>query len=86
MAARVSEGLVERFAGEVAPDHREPVIMTVESGTGREVLEGAGIEITFVSRDGRIVAGSMDAVALERAAALSEVLSIEADGEVRALG
>lgn len=86
MATKVSERLIERFGGDVAADHREPVIMTVESGTGREVLEGAGIEITFVSRDGRIVAGSMDAVALERAAALSGVLSIEADGEVRALG
>lgn len=85
MTAKVSEGLIERLGADVPAHHREAVIMTVEPGTGREVLEGAGIEITFVSRDGRIVAGSTDAVALERAAALPGVLSIEADGEVRAL-
>lgn len=85
MAARVSEKLTERFAGDVDPDHREAVVMTVESGTDRKALEDAGIDVTFVSNDQRIVAGSVDAGALERAAALSGVLTIEADGEVRAL-
>lgn len=85
MAARVSEALNERFAGDVEPDHREAVVMTVESGTDRKALERAGIELTFVSNDERIVAGSVDAVALEQAAALPGVLTIEADGEVRAL-
>jgi hypothetical protein len=85
MAAKVSQGLLEQFAGNVDPDHREAVVMTVESGTEREALEGAGIKVTFVSRDERIVAGSIDAVALERATGLPGVLTIEADGEVRAL-
>lgn len=85
MAAKVSGVLSERFAGDVSPDHREPVVMTVESGTDRKALEAAGIEVTFVSRDERIVAGSVDAVALEQATALAGVLTIEADGEVRAL-
>ena len=85
MAARVSEALTERFAGDMDPDHREAVVMTVESGTDRKALEDAGIELTFVSNDERIVAGSVDALALEQAAVLPGVLTIEADGEVRAL-
>lgn len=85
MAAEVSAAL-ERQLQDAPPEHREAVLITLAEGADPEELRDAGVETTFVTRGGNIVAGRMTAEALSHARELGGVLKIESDDQMHALG
>lgn len=83
----MSPDLVGRFEAHAGnAGHREPAIVTADEPMDRATLEGAGMEVTFVSSDGRIASGSVTREALEQVSTLEHVVRIEADTEMHALG
>lgn len=85
MAAEVSAAL-ERQLQDAPPEHQEAVLITLAEGADPEELRDAGVETTFVTRGGNIVAGRMTAEALSHARELGGVLKIESDDQMHALG
>lgn len=83
----MSPDLVGRFEAHAdTAGHREPAIVTADEPIDRATLQGAGMEVTFVSNDGRIASGSLTREALEQVSTLEHVVRIEADTEMQALG
>jgi hypothetical protein len=86
MSAAVSPELTSKFdLHSEEPGHREPVLVTSERPVEREDLAEAGLDVRFVSHDGRIVAGSLDRVALGQLSELPGIIRIEPDTEMHAL-
>jgi hypothetical protein len=86
MPPAVSPELTSKFdLHSEEPGHREPVLITCEHPAQHEGLVGAGLDVRFVSRDGRIVAGLLDRAALGRLAELPGIVRIEPDTEMYAL-
>lgn len=84
MAAEVSAAL-ERRLEDAPADHEEAVLITLEEGADPEDLRSAGVQTSFATRGGTIVAGRMTADALSRARELDGVLRIEPDDQMHAL-
>lgn len=68
------------------PDHREAVILTSDLPIDREALADTGMDVSFVSNDGRIASGTVDRGGLDQLVALEGVTRVEADTEMHALG
>lgn len=85
MAAEVSAAL-ERQLEDAPADYDEAVLITLGEGADPDELREAGVETTFITRGGNIVAGRMTADALSRARQLGGVLKIERDDQMHALG
>lgn len=85
--AEVSAALIEKFRQHSGdPEHREAVIVTLGPGGSVDELAKKGVAVTMSTRDGKIVAGTVNASALDAVAALDPVIRIEPEGEVHALG
>ena len=83
----VNRELAARFESHVKePDHREAVIVTSEQPIDPETLAATGMEVIFVSGDGRIASGTVDRGGLDQVVALEGVTRVEADTEMHALG
>ena len=68
MSAAVSAELVSRFeanAGE--PTHREAVLLTCRAPISRAALVATGVDVRFVSHEGRVVAGLVGRVRMPAA-------------------
>lgn len=86
MSAVVSPDLQSRFeAYSHEPTHREQVVITLADTVDARLLEDAGFEGRFVTRDHTIAAGRLDRAALSRLAQATGVVAIEPDGEMHAL-
>jgi len=86
MSGIVGSELAARFeAHSEEPSHREQVLITLGNAVSRATLVACGLDVRFISRDGRIVAGSLDATGLKSVAELPGVEQIEADTEMHAL-
>ncbi len=66
------------------PDHRESVIVTLE--TGASFVPVDGFEVHHTMRSGTIVSGAATLAAAIATAASDGVVRVERDGEMRALG
>lgn len=86
MSAIIDSELTSRFRSRAdEPSAREAVLVTCDPPVAREALESAGMDVRFVSGDGRISAGLVDRAGLDRLADLPGVQAIEADTEMHAL-
>ena len=86
MSADVSPELSSKFDDHSDdPAHKEAVLVTSEQPIEREALAAAGLNVSFVSSDGTISAGSLDRTSLSQLADVPGILLIEPDGEMRAL-
>jgi hypothetical protein len=82
----VSPDVMARFESHAEdPDHREAVLVTSDRPLERQTLIDAGLDVSFVSGEGTIAAGTVDRAALERLTQLSGVARVEAEGEMHAL-
>jgi hypothetical protein len=83
--AEMSPALRNAFASHRDdPDHREPVIVTVE--TGCDLADVAGLDVTGTARSGTIVMATATADAARRLEEHDGVVRVEHDGgDMRAL-
>jgi len=82
----VSPDVMARFESHLEDaDHREAVLVTSDRPLERQALVDAGVDVSFVSGEGTIAAGTVDRVALSRLAELPGVARVEAEGEMHAL-
>ena len=85
--SKVNEVLHHRFRAHLRqPNHREPVIVTLRDGARPEQLQQAGMRIDAVMRNQPIVTGTIDVATLHSLSELDEVVRVEPDGSMHALG
>jgi len=85
--ADIDQALKHRFSAHADdPDHREAVIVTLAAGGDARALERAGMRVEHAMSARPIVSGSIDARTLEALAAMDDVVRVELDSSMRALG
>lgn len=84
MDQKISQELVERI-GQLRDQEAVRVIVTLKSGTNRDILNGTGIQVENVLESVPGVSGTVSVSGVAKLAQLDEVELVELDGEMHAL-